>query len=232
MNQDKLYILTRNNKITMIPSKKKKGAISALPELILMIFALALGVLLFTMAMKFGPGVTNSFLEDNLIGDPDFVSENLAMLAKECWIKNKKGKAPENDLCVTLQVNCTDNFTESGFNEYLNCKYLPNNYLNLEDKTDDDCGEKDKVYWEIYNKDTELRISYSASKRRIEIIETEAICIGICCVRKCDERCHDMTATCDETHSKCSGPICDQFYEQCKKIASQVCSMCEENCEL
>ncbi|MEA3344039.1 MAG: hypothetical protein U9Q92_07810 [archaeon] len=217
--------------ITMITPKKKKGAISALPEIILMIFALALGVMLFSIVFKFGAGVKNSFIEDQLDGEPAFVSENLARLAQDCWKLNKRGKSPENDNCFTLKIKSTGNVTESDFNRYLDCNYLPNNFLNLENKTHHKCGKKDKVYWEIYNKDTEIKISYSASRRRIEIVEIDAVCIGACCIEKCHERCRDMNRKCEEMHSKCDGEECDKFHTECTKIAKYVCDNCKDTCD-
>jgi len=214
----------------MVFMKRRKGAIMAYPELIMIIFALALGMLLFAMVSKFGIGVKNSFEEDNIIGDPDFVSETLAILAKNCWKLNKKGNSKANDVCYTLTVNSTENYTESDFNRYLDCGYLANSRLNIENESYDGCGKEDKVYWEIFNKDSEVKIAYVALRRRIEIIEMNTVCLGACCVEKCKMSIDDFNNNCEEMHSRCSGGPCDVFYENCKKTVSELYVKCTENC--
>ncbi|MFH1433014.1 MAG: hypothetical protein ABIG84_07405 [archaeon] len=209
---------------------KKKAAILAYPEVIMIIFALALGILLFSIANKFGSGVKNSFVEDNLEGEPKFVAEYLVTLSQDCWKLNKKGAAPNSDVCFTIKINATDNVTETLFNEFLDCEYLPNNHLNLDNIADNKCGKEDKVYWELIEKDTEVKIAYSASRRRIEIIETDALCLGQCCIAKCDDRCRDFEKNCEEMHSKCSGPVCDGMYTECMGTVVVVCDKCIENC--
>ncbi len=207
--------------VYMVLMKRRKGAIMAYPEIIMIIFALTLGMLLFSMVSKFGIGVKNSFVEDNVVGDPDYVSETLAILTKNCWKLNKKGNSKENDVCYTLIINSTENYTESDFNRYLDCGYLANSYLNIEDVAYDGCGDEDKVYWEIFEKDSEIKITYSASKRRIDIAHTNAICVGVCCIEKCSELCADFMDNCDPA---------DIFYTECVDIAQTLCDTCTENC--
>jgi len=209
---------------------RKKGAISAYPELVLVIFALALGALLFVIANNYTAGVKNSFVESELDGTPDYVSETLARLAGDCWKMNKNGNAPESDVCFTLDVHATDDFTEADFNRYLGCDVLPNNYLNIKDTADNKCGGQDKVFWALSRKDTEVTIKYDAKERRIELLELSDACVGSCCTAKCTDKCNGLKADCEDAHSECSGPLCDDFYDQCILTADDICALCADNC--
>ena len=209
---------------------QKKGAISAYPELILIIFALALGAVLFTMADKYTGSVKNNFVDEKLNGTVEFVSETLARLAEDCWRLNKNGNAPESDVCFTLNVSATADFKESDFNKYLGCDVLPNNYFNMETPADNSCGGQDKVFWALSNKNTEVTIKYNAKERRIELLELSDACVGSCCTAKCTDKCNGLKADCEDAHSECSGPLCDDFYDQCILTADDICALCADNC--
>ena len=87
------------------------------------------------------------------------------------------------------------------------------------------------LYWEIFNKDSEVKITYVALRRRIEIVEMNSICLGECCVEKCNELCNDFNNNCEEMRLRCpSGALCDSFYDQCKDTAGELCVKCTENC--
>lgn len=209
---------------------RKKGAISAYPELVLIIFALALGAVLFGMANNYSSSVKNNFVDDQIEGTPDYVSENLARLAQDCWKLNKRGNAPESDVCFTVNVSSTANITESDFNRYLGCDVLPNNYLNAVSIVDNKCGGQDKVFWALNQTNTEITIKYDAKERRIEFLELSDVCLGSCCIAKCTDECNGLKADCDDIHSKCSGPLCDTFYADCIQTANDICTLCTDNC--
>lgn len=216
---------------------QKKGAISAYPELVLIIFALALGAVLFIMADKYTAGVKNNYVDEKLDGTPDYVSKTLAQLAQDCWKLNKKGNAPESDVCFSLNVSATADFKESDFNKYLGCDYLPNNYLNIENIADNKCGGQDKVFWALSRKNTEVTIKYNAKERRIELLELSDVCVGSCCIAKCTDKCNELKADCDNTHLECSAPppvppnpLCDTFYADCIQTANDICTLCADNC--
>ncbi|MFH1433201.1 MAG: hypothetical protein ABIG84_08375 [archaeon] len=206
----------------------KKAAITAYPELIMIIFALALGIMLFSIANNYGP--KNQFTDTHIEGDPDFISEKLAVLAEECWKRNKKGKAPESDVCFTLEVDSDGIFNESLLNHYLDCEYLDNNYLDRELEPYDDCGKENDLYWEVYNTHCTVIISYSASRRRIEIKEENAPCIEGCCITKCTELYDDLVKDCDDARTRCTDGDPAIFYSHCKTTADTLLDGCKDNC--
>lgn len=216
---------------------QKKGAISAYPEIVLIIFALALGAVLFGMANNFTAGVKNNYVDEQLEGTPDYVSETLARLAQDCWKLNKKGNAPKSDVCFTVNISSTANITESDFNRYLGCDFLPNNYLNAVDVVDSKCGGQDKVFWALNQTNAEITIKYDAQERRIEFLELSDDCVGSCCIAKCTDECDGLQDDCDNTHLECTppspappNPLCEDFYLQCNQTVIDICTLCADNC--
>ncbi|MFH1433203.1 MAG: hypothetical protein ABIG84_08385 [archaeon] len=206
----------------------KKAAITAYPELIMMIFALALGIMLFSIANNYG--AKNHFTDTQIAGEPDYVTEKLAVLAEECWKRNKKGTSPDSDVCFTLDVDSDGIFNESLLNQHLDCEYLKNNHLDQELEPYDDCGKENDLYWEVYNTRSTITISYSASRRRIEIKEENAPCIEGCCITKCTELYDDLLKDCDDARSRCTDGTPDTHFSLCKATADSLFADCKDNC--
>ncbi|MEM7827003.1 MAG: hypothetical protein QXQ40_02140 [Candidatus Aenigmatarchaeota archaeon] len=100
-------------------------------------------------------------------------AKDIANYLIKCWKKVDEGKGGESFVCYELFIKDveTDEAEVTGILKNKNyCNLLPNNYLDIE-KLSYDCGNENKIYWNISMKGRDLTIimKYNPLAHRIEV---------------------------------------------------------------
>lgn len=155
-----------------------KGILESIPEFFQIIVAIVLCILLFTLLFQFWKSFSQTG-EITVSGNKDQVSTDLAKYIQDCWRDNREGLGPESAVCKIISVKSSQKFSELDVAKKLDCNFLPDN-----DCSPDDCSfcksqrydQQDRLIWNVTNRQTKIKISYSGADRVIyvdELIEGE-----------------------------------------------------------
>jgi len=149
------------------------GQAPSLPEFFYVVVALAVAILLITLAITYF-GVFNQSKETSVTGNKIKVAREIAGYAEKCWEEHRYGMDSESAICKTIDMDAEEVVTEYDVTEFLNCDVFPNNECE-----DADCSfcesekfnQSNRLEWDVSSQKAEIQIAYSGSKRIIEIEE-------------------------------------------------------------
>jgi hypothetical protein len=150
-----------------------KGALESLTDYMYLIVAIVIGGMMFYFIAT-SAGLFGGAEDTHVYGDNIKVSQKIAKEIEACWNKHRGGLDSKSDVCIELEVNATQTFSEWTVTKQLDCKKMPNNYCDI-----GNCSfcfspaydNNDRVGWDVKNKNALISISYSGYERRIMVQE-------------------------------------------------------------
>jgi len=150
-----------------------KGILESVPQFFYIVIAIVVALLLFGMLFQFF-GQFKKSEEISISGNKDDVAKKITTYIQECWRDNREGLNPNSDVCRIIDMNSTEIVKEYDVTKHLDCKLIPNDRCDPDDCSScksPDYPEQDKLIWDVQDKEGKIKISYSGSDRRIEVVQ-------------------------------------------------------------
>jgi hypothetical protein len=150
-----------------------KGALESLTDYMYLIIAIVIGGMMFYFIAT-SAGLFGGADDTHVYGDSIKVSQKIAKEIDACWNKHRGGLDSMSDVCIELEVNATQAFSEWTVTKQLDCKKIPNNYCDIGNCTfciSPAYDDNDRVGWDVKNNNALVSISYSGYERNIMVQE-------------------------------------------------------------
>jgi len=150
-----------------------KGILESVPQFFYIVIAIVVALLLLSMTFQFFNQFKRSD-ELKIAGNRMDVAKKIAAYIQECWTENREGLNPNSDVCKIVNMNSTELVTEYDVTKSLDCKTIPNNKCDPNDCSNcksSNYPDQDTVVWDVRDKESKIRISYSGSDRKIEVVQ-------------------------------------------------------------
>ncbi len=178
-----------------------KGSNQAIPTYLYVIIGLVIGAMMFMMISKY----SKVFISENKVitinGNNKEISEAIAKIIEGCWEEHRMSLDDKSGICKEIEFEDQLKIKEIELNEFLDCEKLPNIncYPDECECSSDYFDDNDKIFWYAEPENTQLKISYSGSLRKIIVVGFP--CDPICmCINECKKFCFNNKQICKGTN--------------------------------
>lgn len=143
----------------------RRGIVESISTMGLVIVAIFVGFVLFSILIDLFPTAD----DNQASGSEEKIAKEIAEKAQDCWKSHRRGLDSVSSVCAELHISSEEPLTELAFVNALDCSVLPDSIC--DDFDCSFCGDRDAVEWNITSAEADIKISYSGSKKIIEIKE-------------------------------------------------------------
>lgn len=143
----------------------RRGIIESISTMGLVIVAIFVGFVLFSILLGLFPTAD----DNRASGSEEKIAREIAERAQDCWKSHRRGLDSVSSVCAELHISSDAPITELAFAKALDCSILPDSKCEVFDCSF--CGDEDYVRWNVTSSEADIKISYSGTKKIIEIKE-------------------------------------------------------------